>query len=227
MIPALIMMLMRHYRKNYPEQFLIVKAKLFDAARIIVLIAIAFCLVLLTNAQEKNLAYTITRNGDKVGSMSVREVKDGNLISLKLQSDVKTSFIFTFSAKGIEEAKFNNGILIFSSVYQRLNGSEKVNKQMRYVNNAYIIDNKGREEKLDNVRIHYNLLCIYCHEPFNNSLIFSDKYQKFLLVKKLADHHYQIRFPDGSANEYWFEDGICIRIEIDHTLYSAVMELNH
>jgi hypothetical protein len=89
-----------------------------------------------------------------------------------------------------------------------------------------VISNKGKEERLYNVKIYYNLVCIYNHEPNTTSLIFSDKYQKFLPIQKIEDHHYKIRFPDGSANEYWFENGTCKRIEIDHTLYSAVMELN-
>lgn len=226
MIPAIILMLMRRYQKNYPQQFLVLKAKMFYAVRIVLMVAIALILATITKAQEKNLSYTIKRNGSKVGIMQVKEIKEGKTISLRLQSDVKTNFIFVFSAKGIEEARYDNGILVYSSVYQRLNGSEKVNKQIRFANDSYVISNKGKEERLYNVKIYYNLVCIYNHEPNTTSLIFSDKYQKFLPIQKIEDHHYKIRFPDGSANEYWFENGTCKRIEIDHTLYSAVMELN-
>ncbi len=226
MIPAIILMLMRRYQKNYPQQFLVLKAKMFYAVRIVLMVAIALILATITKGQEKNLSYTIKRNGSKVGIMQVKEIKEGKTISLRLQSDVKTNFIFTFSAKGIEEARYDNGILVYSSVYQRLNGSEKVNKQIRFANDSYVISNKGKEERLYNVKIYYNLVCIYNHEPNTTSLIFSDKYQKFLPIQKIEDHHYKIRFPDGSANEYWFENGTCKRIEIDHTLYSAVMELN-
>jgi hypothetical protein len=226
MIPAIILMLMRHYQKNNPQQFLILKTKLFYAAKILFLVAAACVLVLITRAQEKDLDYTIKKNGSKVGKMTVKEIKDGSKISLRLQSDIKTSFIFTFTAKGIEEAQYDNGVLVYSSVYQKLNGSEKVNKQIRFVNDEYIISNNGKEEKLSNVKIYYNLVCIYNHEPLGTVLIFSDKYQKFLAINKIEDHHYKIKFPDGSSNEYWFENGVCKKIEIDHTFYSATMELN-
>lgn len=226
MIPAIILMLMRRYRKNNPQQFLILKSKLFYAAKILFLVVAACVLVLMTRAQEKDLDYTIKRNGSKVGKMTVKEIKDGGKISLRLQSDIKTSFIFTFTAKGIEEAQYDNGILVYSSVYQKLNGGEKVNKQIRFVNDEYIIRNNGKEEKLGNVKIYYNLVCIYNHEPLGTALIFSDKYQKFLDISKIEDHHYKIKFPDGSTNEYWFENGVCKKIETDHTFYSATMELN-
>lgn len=226
MIPAIIVMLMRHYQKNNPQQFLILKAKLFYIAKIVLLIALAFCIVLLTQAQEKNLSYTIKRNGKKVGDMKVKEVREGKKVSLKLESDVKTSFILSFSAKGVEESKFDSGILVYSSVYQKLNGNERVNKKIKYVDNAYVISSNGKEEKLTNIKIYYNLICIYSHEPVSASLIFSDRYQKFLSIQKIEDHHYKIKFPDGSANDYWYRNGQCIKIEVDHDFYSAVMELN-
>jgi hypothetical protein len=226
MIPTLILILMRRYQRNYPQQFLILKAKLFYTARIVLLMVIVFLLALMTEGQEKHLKYSIKRNGSTIGSMYVKEIKDGKTIRLKLESNIKTGFIFTFSAKGIEEAKYDNGVLVYSSVYQKLNGNEKMNKQIRYANNSYVVSNKGREEKLYNIKISYNLVCIYNSEPVNASLIFSDKYQKFLPIQKIEDHHYRIRFPDGSANEYWFQNGVCKKIEIDHTFYSAVMELN-
>jgi hypothetical protein len=227
MIPAILLMLMRRYQKNNPQQFLILKMKLFYTVRILILIAVAFLLVLISKAQEKNLAYTIKRNGNKIGNLSVKEIREGNKVSLNLQSDIKVSFIFSFSAKGIEEANYDNGMLMYSSVYQKFNGNERVNKQIRYVNDAYIINSNGKEETLNNVKIYYNLLCIYSHEPLSTAFIFSDRFQKFLSIQKLEEHHYRIKFPDGSANDYWFENGVCKKIDVDHAFYSVVMELNH
>jgi hypothetical protein len=226
MIPAIILMLMRRYQKNNPRQFLILKMKLFYVVRIFFLIVVAFLLVLISKAQEKNFAYTIKRNGNKIGNLTVKEIKEGNKINLRLQSDIKVSFIFNFSAKGIEEANYDNGMLMYSSVYQKFNGNERVNKQIRFVNDAYVINNNGKEERFDNVRIYYNLLCIYSHEPLSTVFIFSDRFQKFLPIQKLEEHHYRIKFPDGSANEYWFENGVCKKIDVDHAFYSVVMELN-
>jgi len=226
MIPAIILMLMRHYQKNHPQEFVMLKAKLRHAAKIVLIIAITICLVMISKAQEQNFSYTIKKSGSKIGDMNVKEVRDGSKINLKLVSNVKTSFLFTFTASGVEEATYDSGVLIYSSVYQKFNGSEKINKQTRYVNNVYIINNKGEEEKLENIRIYYNLVCVYSHEPCSTKLIYSDKYQKFLDIQRLDDHHYKIKFPDGSANEYWYQKGVCTKIEIDHTFYSVIMELN-
>ena len=226
MIPALIVMLMRRYQKSYPRQFLVMRTRFVKALRVVLMMVAALVMALITGAQEKTLSYTVSKNGKKIGDMYVKEIRNGSTIYLKLQSDIKTSFILTISAKGIEEAKYDSGILTYSSVYQNVNGTEKINKQISYVNNAYIIHNKGKEERLDNVKIYYNLVCIYNHEPSRTCLIFSDKYQKFLQAEKIEDHHYRINFPDDSSNDYWFENGVCQKIKSVHTFYTAIMELN-
>lgn len=226
MIPTLIIILLRRYQKNNPAQFLVLKAKVFYTVRIVLFTAMFFLLVLVIKAQEKKLSYIIKRNGNRVGSMIVKEVWEGKKQSLRLQSDVKTSFLFTVSAKGIEEARYENGVMVYSSVYQKLNGNEKINKQIRLINNSYHVYSKGKEERLNNLRIYYNLLCIYTNEPLRTAWVFSDRYQKFLSIQKIKDHHYRIKFPDGSSNDYWFANGMCTKIEVDHFIYSAVMELN-
>ncbi|MGZ3846954.1 MAG: DUF6134 family protein [Flavisolibacter sp.] len=226
MIPTLIVMLMRRYQKSNPQQFLAIRARFIQVLRVALIIVIALVMTLITGAQEKTLSYAVSKNGKKIGDMYVKEIKEGGTIYLRLQSDIRTSFILKISAKGIEEARYDSGILTYSSVYQDVNGSEKINQQITYVNKTYIINNKGREEKLDNVKIYYNLLCIYNHEPRGAaSLIFSDKYQKFLRIEKIEEHHYRIAFPDGSTNEYWFEDGVCHKIKCAHQFYTAMMEL--
>lgn len=226
MIPAIILMLIRRYQKNHPQQMVIIKAKLRQAAKLLLPMAVTVCLVIVSNAQEKNLSYIIKKNGSRIGEMNVKEIRNGSRINLKLVSTIKTSFIFTFTATGIEEATYDSGVLVFSSIYQKFNGSEKINKKTKYVNNYYIIDNKGDEEKLENTRIYYNLVCVYSHEPGSTKLIYSDKYEKFLGIQQVDDHHYKIRFPDGSANDYWYQKGVCTKVEIDHSFFTVVMELN-
>lgn len=226
MIPAIIMLLMRRYQKTHPQYFLLLRAKMMYTARVLLFLLIALALVIFSKAQEKKLSYTIKRNGSQVGSMNISEVIQGSRISLRLQSVIKTRFIFSFSAKATEEAVYDKGLLLYSSIYQKLNGNEKMNKETRYVNNGYVIKEGDNEESLNNIQIRYNLVCLYGHEPLNTAWIYSDKYQKFLPIQKIEEHHYRISFPDGSANEYWYKNGLCTKVRINHSLYSAVMELN-
>jgi len=178
-----------------------------------------------TKAQEKALSYAIKKGGESIGSMRIVQIKEGSKVSYKLESQIEAKFVFTFTAKGIEEAVYDNGVLIYSSVYQKLNGKEKLNKQTKLNGNKYIVTDKGSKKQLCNTAISYNMICLYNNEPSPDTKLFSDKFQGFLIIQKVADHHYKISFPDGNANEYYYVNGICTRIEVDHTFYTATMEL--
>lgn len=142
-----------------------------------------------------------------------------------METNIKTRFIFTFTARGVEEAIYDNGVLQYSYVYQRRNGTDKVNKYMKYINNNYVLYNGEKVEKLTIGPVYYNLVCLYLHEPVASKVIYSDKYERLLPIIKLCEHHYKIGFPDDSNNEYYYENGTCKRIETNQTFFSAVMEL--
>lgn len=225
MIPSIITLLLRRYSKRHPEQFMIIKRKLLHASKIFFLICLALCFFLVAKAQEQNLIYTIKRNGNVIGNMNVKEVRSGGKTSLSLQSNIKTTFLLTFTAKGKEEAIYENGKMIYSLVHQIQNGSEKINKKIFYVNNGYVVDNKGDKEKFESSNIKFNLICLYTQEPLTISHLYSDKLQKFLPIRKIAEHHYRVIFSDNNYNDYFYRNGICNKVVVNNFIYSVVMEL--
>ena len=214
----------RRYKRSHPL-FNKTIFRLINVVRILLLVAAISCLVITARTQERNLFYTIKQNGDQIGTMTVNETQQGNLVSYKLQSDVKKSFLFSFKVKAIEEAVFQNGVLLYSFVYQLLNGSEKVNKNTRLSGNNYVVTANGTEEKIDSSPITYNMVCLYTTEPLNIQQVFSDKYQQYLTISKTGLHQYHINFPDGNYNDYDYENGVCTKVHVHHSFYSAVMEL--
>jgi len=219
-------MFLNRYQKNHPQAFLLVQTRLLYVGKILLCMAIGFFFTVAAKAQEKNLSYNIKRGSNKVGAMNLKEVRSGSKISLDLESEVKASFIFSFKASGIEKAVFDNGILVYSSIYQKLNGSEKINKQTKLVGKNYIVTNKGTQENLEHTAIYYTMVCLYTHEPIKTNRIYSDKFQKYLNIETIADHHYKINFPDGNSNEYYYQNGICTKIEVEHSFYHVVFELD-
>src|SRR5580765_2532184 len=90
-------------------------------------------------SQTRSLNFQIVRNENKIGTVHFSENISGGTDSLKMESNVKTRFIFTFIGYVLESATFSNGILLQSSLYRKFNGDEKANKQHRAVNTQYII----------------------------------------------------------------------------------------
>lgn len=189
------------------------------------LLIIQLSLVISTNAQEKKLQYNIKRNGDVVGNIQFTQSIAGNRTILKLESEVKTRFIFTFTAKAQEEAIYDNGIMTWSSIYRKMNGSVKADKKTKAIGKVYTVYNGDRTETLNSYPIRYNMLSIYIAEPVSVAKVYSDNFQQQIDIQKIADHHYKIKFPDGNYNEYFYANGICSKVEIHHSFYSATIEL--
>ena len=226
MIPVLIIWLIKHYRENNKRKMAVVAPKIakkylpFVAAILLLVILLIFS----TNSysQNKKFNYQIIRNGDKVGSLLFSETSTGDLDYLKMESDVKTRLIFTFTAHASEEAVYNNGILLRSSIYRRLNGTEKANKQHEATGNRqYLIRTGKTSEFTKTYPITYNMLSLYSKEPENISKVYSDNFQTFLAIEKAASHKYKITLPDGNYNYYYYKNGILNLVEVHHSFYSA------
>jgi hypothetical protein len=177
------------------------------------------------NAQQKKLEYNIKRNGDVVGNIHFIQGIAGNRTVLTMESEVNTRFIFNFKTNAKEEAIYDNGIMTWSSIFRKLNDNVKVDKKTKASGNAYIVYKGSKTETLNNYPIRYNMLSIYISEPVNISKAYSDYFQQQVDIQKLADHHYKIKFPDGNYNEYFYSNGVCSKIEVHNSLYSATVEL--
>jgi len=137
MLPLFIIWLIRRYRRpaKKAEKF---KPHLPGYISIVLIITLLL-IVFNGHSQTRALNYQIFRNGSKVGSLHFTQSTVAGMNYLEMESEVKVRFIFIFTASAKEEAVYSNGILLRSSIYRKMNGSEKTNKQHQAANNQYII----------------------------------------------------------------------------------------
>lgn len=225
MIPTIIFFLLRGYRKHHPAKAERILSFIIKASRATGLSILGVIISVITLSQERQLEYHIKRNGTVVGNIRFTQNSTGNRTILKMESEVKTRFIFTFTARSKEETIYDNGILTWSSIYRKLNGSVKADKKTKATGNSYTIFKGSQEEKLNNYPIRYNMLSIYWTEPVNISSVYSDNFQQYVTIQKINAHHYKIKFPDGNYNEYYYNNGICTKVEVHHSFYRASFEL--
>ena len=225
MIPAIIYFLLRRYKKTNPakaERLTIIMRK---ASRMLLLFILLILIGYFALPQDTQLQYSIKRKGSEIGIISFSQQHSGNKSVLRMESKIKTRFIFLFTAMGQEESVFENGIMISSFIYQKLNGNERVNKKTQLMGRNYVVTKGKESETISSYPISYNMICLYAREPVNTSKIYSDTFQRFLDIQTLGDHYYKIEFPDGNYNEYHYSNGLCTNVEVHNRLYRSSFEL--
>ena len=169
--------------------------------------------------------YSVKKGNKVIGSFTVEETTVDGSKTIKLESHIKTSFVVSITVDAKEESIFQNGILNQSTVFRKVNGDEKVNKKHRLYNNGYVIETGRKRDTLCCTQIIYNLMNLYCTEPVTIGKVYSDNYEKFLVIQKTEPHIYRIDVPDGSYNKYFYNNGKCTKVEIHQSLYTIVMFL--
>ncbi len=170
-------------------------------------------------AQQRKLSYDVTRNGSIIGNINFIELSKDQKKFLSLTSEVQTRFIFSFSDHSAETAAFENGIMVYSSFYQKQNGSEKANKKTIASGVCYKLMDNGNLRSITCDPIRYNMLLLFNSTPENINKVYSDNFQILLDIKKVEANKYRLTLPDGNYNYYTYKDGICSKVDIERKFF--------
>ena len=160
------------------------------------------------------------RNGKVIGNISFVELIQGQKKFLSMTSDVKTRYIFSFTDNTSETAGYDNGVMVYSSFYQKQTGSGEAKKSTIATGNLYKITDNGVSKMINFSPIKYNMLLLYTDKPETVNQVYSANFQKMLEIKKLEENKFRLTMPDGKYNYYTYKNGICTKVEIVRSLFS-------
>ena len=163
------------------------------------------------------------QGGKNIGWLKLEKNINGNNASLSLISEVKTRVIFLINVCTKETSTFENGKLLHSTQFRKTNGSIKLNKQTKFTAGKYEVLKNGEKQCLGFPFIGTNLLSLYFQEPVGIDMLYCDNHECFVKIIKTEDGGYKVKFPDGNSNCYYYSGGICTKIKIEHTFYSATI----
>lgn len=177
-------------------------------------------------AQNLQFNYKITRNGEEIGLLRLDKTTIGDKSVLLLVSEIKTKIVFPISIFVKESSTFEQGKLVCSSQIRKTNGTMKSERQTRLMGNEYEVTVNGEKKRLSFSTITENLLSLYFQEPIDSKWVYCDSQQCFVKVVKTDDGGYKVQFPNGNVNCFYYKDGVCTKIKIVHSFYSAEIILD-
>ncbi|WP_146867594.1 DUF6134 family protein [Flavobacterium glycines] len=178
-------------------------------------------LPIISLSQNSRLDYNVMFSGHNIGWLRLEKNDVGNKSDLLLVSEIKTRLLFPIRIFSKETSTYENGKLIYSSQFRKTNGKTNLNKEIRFVENEYEIVENDKKTKLSCPKIDSNLLSLFFQEPKNSKEVYCDNQQSFIKVSKADDGGYQMKFPNGNYNCYYYKEGICVKVKMQHKFYIA------
>lgn len=173
------------------------------------------------NAQDQNLSFEVWKNKSHIGIISMTEKINSDSVVYDLSSEIKAKVIISFNVTGIEKTIYKNGVLVYSSVYRKLNSNEKVNKELLFNDGKYYLINGGRKRALSINKIKGNLVTLYFYEPIDISQVYCDNQNAMASVVLIETGKYQVTFPDGSYSVFYYKNGKCKKVDAFTSLYEV------
>ncbi len=221
MLIAMFILLMRTLNRKYSVLSRFRNLKGISLKTKFVCITLLFLFIKSSSAQNQNLSFEVWKNRSHIGNISMTEKIRSDSVVYDLSSEIKTKVILSFNISGIEKTIYKNGLLVYSSVYRKLNSKEKVNKKLLYNEGKYQLINGGRKSTLSFNKIDVNLVTLYFYEPVNISQVYCDNHNSMAGVVQIERGKYQVNFPDGSYNIFYYKNGKCERVDAVSSLYEV------
>lgn len=177
-------------------------------------------------AQQKLMNYCVLNKGDTIGKMNVLQRLSGSELYVSVSSLVNVRVLVNIRISNLEQARYSDGKLVLSSLKRSVNDRVKANTETKAVSDYYLLTDDGDQRKLNQKKIAYSFTMLYYKEPIGINHIYSDNYQKFFTIEQKPNHIYVINLPQGGVNTYYYEDGICTKIDVHSSLFNAQMVLN-
>lgn len=180
-----------------------------------------FMTVFSVSGECQELKYDVIKSGKTIGKINLTRVTNQAYTQMKLHSQVKTSLLVKMHLNSWEESHFKNGMLTYSSVIRELNGREQINRQLRWDRNAYQAHEDGKKTRLQIAPISNNIIQLYFEEPVNRTTVFSENQKKWVSIIKTGNNNYKLLLPAGDYNEFFYENGICTKVNVHNTFFKA------
>lgn len=227
----LIMLLIYGYKKFFKkshsfEIVTILKKLVFKIKYIIPIFLLSNTSVNNETTEVENISFSIIKKNSKIGFINIEKASINKTITYTIDSEVKVKVIFSFSAIGREKSIYKNDILVYSSVFRKLNDKVKLDQSLSFINGKYFLKEKNKKEEISIDIINSNLVTLFFFEPVGIQEIYSDKYKKMVKIIPISKSKYKVVLPNKSISIYHYENGKCVMIDVVGSFFKVKLVQN-
>jgi hypothetical protein len=117
---------------------------------------------------------------------------------------------------------FKDGKMLSATSKNTMNEKQRSYSTVKLLEDHYRV-NVDKKERIERGVIPESIATIY-FEPPKNGRIFSERHGMYCAVEKQNPSHYTLIKPDNRENHYFYENGVCTRVEVNLALATIRLE---
>ena len=169
------------------------------------------------------IVFDINDSRSKLGELTVSRQKLGDYTTVRVQSEIKITKIFTLRISHVGVSEYKNGTLMKAENTTKVNGHEHSSTTLRWANDHYQLSVDGKERQITDP-VHYSGSLMYFQEPLRTKTVFAEKAGTYEPIFQLGNGRYQVEKEDGSRHTYTYREGRLERIEYPHSLTDIIVQ---
>ncbi|MCH4553614.1 DUF6134 family protein [Aestuariibaculum lutulentum] len=225
MIPALILYLIRRMKygtdtsldlSKFREMVLKIKSILF-----FFIISTSFAYNTINTGET--ITYKIVKKNTTIGFIKIEKQVTSNVTTYILKSNVEVNFLVNVSVLCDEKSIYKNDILVYSSVYRKVNGKVKANHKLLRESGRYALLYENKKKLLELDELTQNLVTLYFEEPKTIRKVYCDNLKQEIVITPLNEGCYRVDFEKGKYNVFHYRNGECVKIDAVSKLFNVTL----
>ncbi len=157
----------------------------------------------------------------KVGYLNIVHTRGSEKSRIQVFSEVEARFLFRYTAVGRETYEYRNDTLIHSDVFRKVNDHISLQQTLVKHPEGYRYSDPESYRILPVSAVRLNMTRLFVQEPSSEEQVFSDRFAKWIPLKRLGKHQYEIELPNGSHNIFTYENGKCTSVVSRGSFYKV------
>lgn len=170
------------------------------------------------NSFGQEIIYHAFRNGNKIGVLTVNQNCEGERCKYLLNNKVTIKFLITVDIELQFACLYQKGSLIYADIKELRNGSVRDKSYLCWQKDKYLFSKDTDTTTIQLSQQSYSTTVMYFKEPVGLTEVFSERFGKYLDLKQIDTHTYDLVLPNNSTNTFFYENGECNKIHINHTM---------
>lgn len=190
------------------------------------LLAISLLALLLSagpEAKVEQFEYEVIVYNKTIGTFSAVKTQIGENAEYQLTTSIRTRIFKKIEFDFAMQSSYEDHKLVHADLKNYMNKELRKSSTVDYDGSKYLIKTDKKTMTHNESDVSYSSASLYFEEPINRKVLFSENYGINLPIKKVGDHKYMVKLPNGDENFYTYRNGEVVNVEFDKSIINVKM----